>query len=178
MAISTAAALLQLAVGALFMFLAWKQWRKRPRRGEELEMPTWMTSIESTTAPKALVLGAVLSGANPKNFALTLVAAALVAETGLDETSTAIVLAIFVLLGSITVAGAVLFHLVAPRSGAATRQSQKVHGGQRHRDDDRDTSPTRVQHPRRWDLRSALNGWTHSQPSNLTETPRTCGGSR
>ena len=81
----------------------------------QLEMPTWMTSIESTTAPKALVLGAVLSRANPKNFALTLVAAALVAETGLDETSTAIVLAIFVLLGSITVAGAVLFHLVAPR---------------------------------------------------------------
>src|SRR5687767_4020994 len=36
MAISTAAALLQLAVGALFMFLAWKQWRKRPPRGEEL----------------------------------------------------------------------------------------------------------------------------------------------
>jgi len=117
-ATSTAAVLLKLAVGALFLFLAWKQWRKRPRRGDEPEMPAWMISIESITASKALVLGAVLSGANPKNFALTLVAAASVAETGLDETGTAIVLAVFVLLGSISVAGAVLFHLFAPEKAA------------------------------------------------------------
>ena len=117
-ATSTAAALLKLAVGALFLFLAWKQWQKRPRGGDEPEMPTWMTSIESTTGSKALVLGAGLSGANPKNFALALVAAASVAETGIDETGTAIALAVFVLLGSVTVAGAVLFHLVAPEQAA------------------------------------------------------------
>ena len=50
--------------------------------------------------------------ANPKNLALTLAAAASIAEAGLDQADKAIAIAVFVALGSITVAGAVLLYLV------------------------------------------------------------------
>ena len=58
-------------------------------------------------------LGAALSGANPKNLALTLTAAASIAQAGLDATDTAIAIAVFVAIGSVTVVGAVLAYLVA-----------------------------------------------------------------
>jgi threonine/homoserine/homoserine lactone efflux protein len=104
---------LKLGIGVLFVLMAAKQWTKRPKPGEEPETPGWMTTIDSATPARAAVLGAALSGANPKNLALTLTAAASIAEAGLDGTDTAIAIAVFVALGSATVAGAVLFHLVA-----------------------------------------------------------------
>ena len=47
-------------------------------------LPGWMATIDSATPPRAALLGAALSGANPKNLALTLTAAASIAEAGLD----------------------------------------------------------------------------------------------
>src|SRR6185369_7147942 len=38
---------LQLVLGVLFLWMAAKQWRKRPKRGEEAEMPKWMATIDS-----------------------------------------------------------------------------------------------------------------------------------
>ena len=104
---------LLLGIGVLFLLMAAKQWTKRPKRGEEPETPGWMATIDSATPARAALLGAALSGANPKNLALTLTAAASIAEAGLDGTDTAIAIAAFVALGSATVAGAVLFYLVA-----------------------------------------------------------------
>ena len=104
---------LLLGIGVLFLLMAAKQWTKRPKRGEEPETPGWMATIDSATPARAALLGAALSGANPKNLALTLTAAASIAEAGLDGPDTAIAIAAFVALGSATVAGAVLFYLVA-----------------------------------------------------------------
>ena len=103
---------LKVALGILFLVMAAKQWKKRPREGREAEAPKWMATIDTATPSKAAVLGAALSGANPKNLALTLAAAASIAEAGLDQADKAIAIAVFVALGSITVAGAVLFYLV------------------------------------------------------------------
>ena len=104
---------LKVAIGLLFLAMAAKQWAKRPRPGEEPETPRWMATIDSASPARAAVLGAALSGANPKNLALTLTAAASIAEAGLDTAEEAIAVAVFTALGSATVAGAVLFHLVA-----------------------------------------------------------------
>ena len=65
--------------GALFLVMALGQWRKRPKPGEQAEMPKWMAMIDRFNAGKSLGLGAVLSGANPKNLALTLAASATIA---------------------------------------------------------------------------------------------------
>jgi threonine/homoserine/homoserine lactone efflux protein len=104
---------LKIVIGIVFLLMAVKQWTKRPKQGEEPETPGWMATIDAATPARAALLGAALSGANPKNLALTLAAAASIAEAGLDQTDTAIAVATFIALGSVTVAGSVLFYLVA-----------------------------------------------------------------
>ena len=71
-----------------------------------------MSGIETVTPPRAAVLGARLSGANPKNLALTLAASASIAEAGLDDADTAIAVAVFIVIGSATVAGPMLAYLL------------------------------------------------------------------
>ena len=70
--------------------------------------------------------GAALSGANPKNLALTLAASASIAEAGLDDADTAVAILVFIAIGSVTVAGSVLFYLIdaqrAARQLAAIKQ--------------------------------------------------------
>jgi threonine/homoserine/homoserine lactone efflux protein len=103
---------LKIAIGIFFLLLAAKQWTKRPKPGGEPEMPNWMATIDTATPSRALLLGAALSGANPKNLALTLAASASIAEAGLDGADTALAVAVFIAVGSVTVAGSVLFYLV------------------------------------------------------------------
>ena len=103
---------LKVVIGVLFWLMAAKQWRKRPKDGQDPDMPKWMATIGTATPPRAAMLGAALSGANPKNLALTLAASASIAEAGLDQADTATAIAVFIAVGSVTVAGSVLFYLV------------------------------------------------------------------
>jgi threonine/homoserine/homoserine lactone efflux protein len=116
----------KVAIGTLFLLMAARQWTKRPKDGQEPETPKWMATIDTATPPRAALLGVALSGANPKNLALTLAASASIAEAGLDRADTAIAIAVFIALGSVTVVGAVLFYLVdadrAARPLAAVKQ--------------------------------------------------------
>lgn len=114
-----------MGLGALFLALAAKQWKSRPQPGQEADLPKWMATIDTFTASKSLVLGAALSGINPKNLALTLAAASSIAQAGLDGPESAIAIAVFVVVGSITVAGPVLFYLVAPAKAAGSLASIK-----------------------------------------------------
>lgn len=107
---------LDVAIGLLFLVLATMQWRKRPRKGEPAKTPRWMAEVDTITPVRAAAFGLLLSGANPKNLALTLAASASIAEAGLDPEDTAIAIAAFVALGSLTVAGSVVFYLASPRT--------------------------------------------------------------
>jgi len=109
---------LNVAIGLVFWAMAAKQWQKRPKPGEDPATPSWMAGIDSASPARAALLGIALSGANPKNLALTLAASASIAEAGLDTADTAIAVAVFVAVGSVTVAGAVLFTLAAPATAA------------------------------------------------------------
>ena len=103
------------AIGVLFLVMAARQWKKRPKAGEPAEMPPWMATMDSIGPSRALVLGAALSAANPKNLALTLAASASIAKAGLDAAQETVAVVTFVVIGSLTVAGAVIVYLVAPR---------------------------------------------------------------
>ena len=113
---STAVDVIKLLFGVLFLLMAFKQWQARPKAGVEPEMPKWMAAIDRFTAGKSLGLGLVLSGVNPKNLALTLAAAASIAQAGLSGGESAIAVAIFVIIGSLTVAGPVIYYLLASNS--------------------------------------------------------------
>jgi threonine/homoserine/homoserine lactone efflux protein len=84
-----------------------------------------MATIDAASPARTAVLGAALSGANPKNLALTLAAAASIADAGLDDADTTIAVAVFVAVGSATVAGAVLFSLLAGERAAGPLQTVK-----------------------------------------------------
>jgi len=107
-------------VGGLFLAMAARQWRGRPRKGDEATMPKWMSSIDSFGAGKSGALGVLLSGVNPKNLALTAAASASIAQAGLSTGDNAIAVAVFVVIGSLSVVGPVLYYLVAPERAAAS----------------------------------------------------------
>jgi threonine/homoserine/homoserine lactone efflux protein len=101
----------KIAIGLLFLAMAGKQWAKRPQAGQEPDTPSWMATVGTATPARAALLALALSAANPKNLALTLTASASIAEAGLDSTDTALAIAVFVAIGSLTVAGSVVFYL-------------------------------------------------------------------
>jgi hypothetical protein len=104
-----------LVVGVLFVVMAVGQLRKRPKKGQQPEMPKWMATINGFSAPKSAVFGTVLSAANPKNLALTATAAAGIAQQGLSGGGDAIAVAIFVIVASLSVGGPVVLFLSAPK---------------------------------------------------------------
>lgn len=106
---------LDVILGLLFLVLAARQWNKRPRQGQPAKTPRWMAEVDTLTPARATAFGLLLSGANPKNLALTLAASASIAEAGFSRADTALAIAVFVALGSAVVAGSVVFYLASPR---------------------------------------------------------------
>ena len=100
---ATWASVLKLVFGVLFLAMAAQIWRGRPNAGEEAQMPKWMQAIDGFAAGKALGVGALLSGLNPKNLALTVAAATAIAQTGISGGQEAVALAVFIVLGSLTI---------------------------------------------------------------------------
>jgi threonine/homoserine/homoserine lactone efflux protein len=71
------------ALGTVVLLLAAvRQWRSRPAPGEEAPMPKWMAGIDRLQPLQASGLGALLAAINPKNGALTIAAASVIAGTG------------------------------------------------------------------------------------------------
>jgi threonine/homoserine/homoserine lactone efflux protein len=122
---STTVATVELVLGLLFFVMAGKQWRGRPKAGQEPELPKWMATVDGITPGKSLGLGAVLSGANPKNLALTLAASASIAQAGLSGGESAAAIGVFVVIASITVAGPVLFSMFAGDKAARPLATMK-----------------------------------------------------
>jgi hypothetical protein len=102
---------IKLALGVLFLFLAFKQWRNRPKPGEAPRLPRWMAVLDAFTPLKALGLGVVLSTGNAKNLPLAISAALEITRAGLRVGQAVGVLAIFVDLASLTIMVPVLFSL-------------------------------------------------------------------
>ena len=122
---SSASGGLKVALGVLFLVLAAKNWRNRPAPGEEAEMPKWMASIDGFTPLKSFGLAALLSGVNPKNLALTAAAAASISATSLSSGDQFVVLGVFVVLASLTVALPVCFYLAMGHKADATLTTWK-----------------------------------------------------
>jgi len=102
----------KIVLGVFFLLLAARQWWSRPAPGIEPTMPKWMGGIDALTPGKALGLGVLLAGVNPKNLILTVGAAAGLAQLGLSTTDVAVSLIVFVVVGSLTIAGPVVYYLL------------------------------------------------------------------
>jgi hypothetical protein len=99
-------------LGALLLVLAARNWRHRPAPGDQADMPKWMGGIDALAPGKALVLGLLLAGVNPKNLILTVGAATALARLGLDTEDAIVSMSVFVALASVTIAVPVVYYLV------------------------------------------------------------------
>lgn len=126
---SDAVNVVKLALGVAFLFMALKQWQGRPKAGETPPRPKWMATIDQFTPGRSFLFGALLSGVNPKNLALTVAAAASIAQAGLGTGDSAIAVAVFVIIGSVTVAGPVIFFIFGGDRATKPLASIKDHMG-------------------------------------------------
>lgn len=110
---SNVTGIVKLAVGALFLFLAWRQWSGRPRDGEEPTPPKLLTSLEGCTPVAALGIGLALSVINPKNLGLAGSAGATIGAAELGTGDTVLAVVFLVVVGASTVAIPVVAHLAA-----------------------------------------------------------------
>jgi hypothetical protein len=116
----------KIVLGVVLLLLARRNWRNRPASGTEPSTPKWMARIDSLSALEAAGLGAALAAANPKNLILTLGSAAGLAQLGLSTSDAIVATAVFVLLGSVSIAGPVLYALAGGARARASLDSAKA----------------------------------------------------
>ncbi len=117
---------LKVALGLVLIIAGVRRWRHRPAPGAEEPMPKWMAAVDTVTPVKAVGLGVLLSGVNPKNLLLAVAAAATVAQANLSTSDTVITLAVFVVLSSLTIAVPVVFYLLGGDHAKTTLEGWKV----------------------------------------------------
>ena len=107
--------LLLLGIGAILLGI--RQWRGRPKPGEDAKMPPWMAAIDQFTPVKALGFGFLLSAINPKNLGLA-AAAGLVIDQGVAAGGSALAMELlFIILASLSI-GVPVIYLLAGGEGA------------------------------------------------------------
>lgn len=104
---------IQIVLGALLLLLSVRQFRSRPKPGEEPKLPKWMQAIDKVTFTKALGLGFLLSAVNPKNLLLAIGAGSAIGAAGLDGGESAGVIAVYTLIAACTVLVPVVGYLLA-----------------------------------------------------------------
>ncbi|WP_154796308.1 GAP family protein [Occultella kanbiaonis] len=120
------AGVLQLALGVWLLVMARRKFRPTESEpGPEAEidpdtglpvpqLPGWMSSIASTTPVRSLRSGLLFAGANPKNVAFAAGAALTIGTAGLGTGDVALLLVIYTVIASLTVAVPVGLHLLFP----------------------------------------------------------------
>ncbi|PRA83071.1 GAP family protein [Microbacterium sp. MYb66] len=103
----------QIVLGLLLFLLAFGQWRKRPKGGQEAALPKWMQAIDTVTFPVAFGLGFLLSAVNPKNLIMAAGAGTDIGGAALPVGSTVLVAVVYTLIASSTVLIPVVGYLVA-----------------------------------------------------------------
>ncbi|MGR6999308.1 GAP family protein [Yinghuangia aomiensis] len=110
----------------LFLLLALRQWRGRPRAGREAALPGWMATIDGFTAVKSAGLAFVLAVVNPKNLALVLTAAVSVAGATTATGDRVAAAAVFVAIASLCTVVPFAVYLLGGPKAAATLDGWKT----------------------------------------------------
>jgi threonine/homoserine/homoserine lactone efflux protein len=110
---STAASWVKLLLGLALLAVGVKQWRGRPKPGQDVALPTWMAAIGRVTPVRALGLGVALAAVNPKNLLMNVSAGVTIADGALDNGQQVVAVAVFTALAASTVLLPVLAYMAA-----------------------------------------------------------------
>jgi threonine/homoserine/homoserine lactone efflux protein len=103
--------IIKLLLGLLLPVAAARQWRARPKPGQDPTMPKWLESIDQFTPPRSFAIGAALSAVNPKNLAMSLAAGLSIAQAALSTGQEAATILIYALLEGATILGPLIVYL-------------------------------------------------------------------
>lgn len=107
---------LKLALGALLLLLAVKQWGKRPHKNAMPELPGWMKKVDSLRFGGGMRLGLLLSIVNPKNVILSTSVGVDLGTSDLSFSSLVVATGVFALIAASTVLVPVAaYAIAAPR---------------------------------------------------------------
>jgi hypothetical protein len=95
---------LKLVLGLALLLLAARQWQHRPHAGDDVQMPKWMSALDTFTPVKSVGLALLLSAVNPKNLIFVVGGAAVVTQAGLSVGDDIVVWAVFTVIATIGVA--------------------------------------------------------------------------
>jgi threonine/homoserine/homoserine lactone efflux protein len=101
---------LKLVLGVLLLLVAVRDWRSRPRAGEDAPTPKWMGALDRFTPVKAAGAGVVFSALNPKNLLLAVSGAAAIAGVGASTADEIVAYVVFVLVATIGVGAPVVIY--------------------------------------------------------------------
>lgn len=114
--------LISAVLGLLLVVLGVRQGVAMHRGSGSAELPAWMGRVDSMSVTTAAGLGLALSALNPKNLSLGLAAGVIVGQAD-ESVSKVLLVAVFTLFASCTVAGPVLARVVAGNRLDTTLQS-------------------------------------------------------
>ena len=110
---SDATGWIKAVVGVSLVLLAVRQWKARPKPGDEPQTPAWMGKIDTMKFATAFGLGFLLSAVNPKNLLLAAAAGATIGSLEMSTTETATTVIVFTLVAAATVVIPVVGYLIA-----------------------------------------------------------------
>lgn len=106
----------EIVLGLLLLLIAIRQFRNRPRGGDEPPLPKWTATLDNTSPVAALGLAVVLSAANPKNLVLAAGGATAIARTGIPASQQAVAYVVFALIGTLSIGIPVVMYLALGKS--------------------------------------------------------------
>ena len=104
---------IKLLLGVALVGVGAKQWRERPKPGDEAPLPKWMTAIDKITPVRATGLGFALSALNPKNLLMCIAAGVTIGGAGLAAGGAITAVAVFTVIAASTVLVPVLAYALA-----------------------------------------------------------------
>jgi Sap, sulfolipid-1-addressing protein len=120
---ATGVSWIKVVLGVLLLLVGLRDWRKRPKGGEEATLPKWLTTIESITPPKAGGLGVLLSAVNPKNLLLLVGGGVAIAQGATTTGDKAVAMIVFIVIAVSTVALPVILNLTMGQRARAILDS-------------------------------------------------------
>ena len=110
---------LEILLGLIQLYLGLITFRKRPKSPSEVEEPRWMKAVDRMSLSSAFLFGILMIVTNAKNLSLSIAAGASFVRAKLSSGQLAATIAVFTLIGSITILGPVLLTLLAPKRSAS-----------------------------------------------------------